>query len=613
MNTLSILVREAVQNSWDARAEKGTPVRFGLSLWKASNDQMQALREKVFSEVPPGLTLDEVLTSGSDLMLLAVYDRGTVGLGGPTRANIFDESRRDFVEFLRNMGRKPDRELSGGTYGYGKAAFYKASTAHTICVHTRCRHRGDLESRFMAAALGGEYENASAGYTGRHWWGRDRDGIVDPLINEEADRIAESIGLPSFEGGARGTSILVIRPLVGDRTGAQALNLMIETALWYFWPKMLPNDGAMPAMQFEAALDGEEVPFPRPGEFPPLEGFIQALQQVRSGPDAEGNPFSTVDDVWCMRPKQFLGTLVLQRFPVKARRTLDTGPEGDDESVNTPSPVEGLCHHVALMRQPELVVKYLAGPPLASDQIEYAGVFKTDTEVDEIFAEAEPPTHDDWIPDSLEEPWHKTFVRVAHRRIKNLADEFVMPPSVHGDDRELLPLGGFAGELGALLPGAPGPDPTVAIGSSGSDGRSGSSGGDASTGDDKKSVGRHRGRPLIRILGEGELTTYADTDALVVRFEVEHAPGSEGTFVKVRSGAVLDGGEIENDPPAGSAGVSVLGWQGPGDSPQKTPSSSKLFIPVREQGSWKVAVSIVDDAPAAVDLRAEARYEDAEA
>ena len=53
-------------------------------------------------------------------------------------------------------------------------------------------------------------------------------------------------------------------------------------------------------------------------------------------------------------------------------------------------------HHVALMRKAELVVRYEAGPPLPGDHFGYAGVFKCDDDVDEIFRRSEPPTHDDW-------------------------------------------------------------------------------------------------------------------------------------------------------------------------------------------------------------------------
>ena len=66
--------------------------------------------------------------------------------------------------------------------------------------------------------------------------------------------------------------------------------------------------------------------------------------------------------------------------PVGARLTADT------------------VHHVALMRNAELVVKYLAGAVPVVAKVGYAGVFKCAVDVVSAFKAAEPPTHDDWVP-----------------------------------------------------------------------------------------------------------------------------------------------------------------------------------------------------------------------
>ena len=117
----------------------------------------------VFAEVPERLPLGPVLRGerlASDdedhpggLRLLAISDRGTIGLGGPTRADVASGPGvpRDFVDFLRNVGLPPDKPMTGGTYGYGKAAAYIASRARTIVVHTRWPSPDGLESRFMGA------------------------------------------------------------------------------------------------------------------------------------------------------------------------------------------------------------------------------------------------------------------------------------------------------------------------------------------------------------------------------------------------------------------------------------------------------------------------------
>ena len=78
--------------------------------------------------------------------------------------------------------------------------------------------------------------------------------------------------------------------------------------------------------------------------------------------------------------------------------------------------IEDLVHHVCLMRPAELVVTYHAGPKPPSENQGYAGVFRADEAMDEIYAKAEPPTHDAWHPQSLDRP-ESTFVQTTFRRI----------------------------------------------------------------------------------------------------------------------------------------------------------------------------------------------------
>ncbi len=474
LDVLAVLVREAVQNSWDARASDEEAVRFGVRGWKLDSYQRQVLREVVFTECPPheGLPILTHLASDEDFNVLAVYDRGTSGLGGPTRADISTpaDEARDFVDFLRNVGQPPDKQFAGGTYGYGKAAFYRASRVHTICVHTHCQFRGQLESRFMASALGEPYTAGRYRYTGRHWWGEMRDEIVEPLLNRKADEIADAVGLPSFAPDERGTTVLVLQPILGDllpfsatsaietirRTPLQALNLITEYLLYFFWPKMLRYANSHPSMIFEAAWQGEKINIPDPADFPPLQGFVQAMQLLKNKAADSNSPFQTrVAAIASQRPAKHLGELVLQQFPSSGVRTPKLGTNHAD------SPFVELTHHTALMRQPELVVKYLAGTGFPNERLGYAGVFIVDPAVDPVFAKSEPPTHDDWVAESLEDSWHKRYVKAVYREVEKEMDVFAKPPAARSALPSLTPLGAFANRLGSsLLPSEPGPAAT---------------------------------------------------------------------------------------------------------------------------------------------------------
>ena len=156
----TLLIREAVQNSWDARIASAGGVAFHVDGHLLDRSARQALATQVFADVPAAVDVRARLLAGSDFPVIAVSDFGTRGLSGPTRGNIVPQPGEltNFVDFMRYIGRPPNRAYAGGTYGFGKAAYFLASSLKTICVHTRFRNGHGVESRFMAAALGRQFE-----------------------------------------------------------------------------------------------------------------------------------------------------------------------------------------------------------------------------------------------------------------------------------------------------------------------------------------------------------------------------------------------------------------------------------------------------------------------
>jgi hypothetical protein len=460
LDTLAVLIRETVQNSWDARLTNFGPLSYMVHGWTLTRSQRQTLSEVIFSEQPNPKSLSLMcLDSSTPLYGLIIADRGTTGLAGPTRADIVPEgSPRNFISFLRDVGQPSNQSLSGGTYGYGKASLYRASGMQTILVHTRCKlQNGRLESRFIASALGNRWSDSEGRqYTGRHWWGRDEGDIAEPILNEDADFLAMSLGMGGFNDDETGTTILIFDPLFHDRadgqqmgfegierTPLQALHLMAEYVLWFFWPKMLNSDTGKPAVHFHLQWEDTPVNIPHPAQFPPLAGFVEAMERLKGHRNDEPMLQSAVKDIAAERPRQHLGRLALQQFIVDKVTWFDTG--------DTVSLFEAVTHHTALMRQAELVVKYLEGKPLPNSKIGYAGVFITDETVDIIFASAEPPTHDDWNAKSLTDDWHKRYINVALRKISEEMAGLVQSPRTTAPIGTLTPLGAFATWLGESL------------------------------------------------------------------------------------------------------------------------------------------------------------------
>ncbi|WP_146060478.1 hypothetical protein [Amycolatopsis sp. CA-128772] len=445
LDLLTILVRESAQNSWDARTGK-TAVDYHLDLRIVSPAHAPAWRELLARNVPAPehLPLRQSISSPV-IRVLTISDRGTTGLGGPTRADNAVVENHDFVSFIRNIGEPRDTELGGGTYGFGKGIFYLLSRPGTVLVHTRCRVDGGFETRLMGCALWKSYAEGEGlsgrRYTGRHWWGtHSADGVVEPLIGAEADTTAERLGLRGFGPDETGTTVVVIDPDLGEREIQDAGSYLAETIAWNLWPKMLaaPDDGT-PPMRFSVQCDGITVPVPDPRETTPLDMFVSAYEAMRSAEDAK--------ELWYQgHPRTKLGMLGLEkRFLPPFTQTPAAETAG----------VESTVHHVCLMRTAELVVTYHAGPKPAAEYVSYAGVFRADIELDSTFASSEPPTHDAWNWQSLEGQ-DKRFVKMAFTRIKESIEGLIEIDGRIRTSSSEISLGAASRSFSDLVAGASG-------------------------------------------------------------------------------------------------------------------------------------------------------------
>jgi hypothetical protein len=114
-----VLVREAIQNCWDARRETRSAIRVEIGRTTLDETNARLIAEEVLPDPPPALPLADELRPGARILHIA--DFGTSGLGGPTRADRVSEGQnRDFVDFVRNIGQPPDKAFGGGSFGYGR-------------------------------------------------------------------------------------------------------------------------------------------------------------------------------------------------------------------------------------------------------------------------------------------------------------------------------------------------------------------------------------------------------------------------------------------------------------------------------------------------------------
>lgn len=632
---LEVLVREAVQNCWDAKRKDAGGVRVAIGRQVLSDSALEFVRERVLVDPPPGLPLAEHLHG--ELETLYFADFGTDGLGGPTRADQAGE-RRDFVDFVRNIGQPPDKDLGGGSFGYGKASFYIASAARTVVIDTLCRtDDGSFERRLIGCALGENFEADGRPHTGRHWWGSLIDGVPEPVIGSDAEDVARHLGLPDRVGEAGlGTTVMVIAPGVAPDTENDAeddedptMAFIADALAWNFWPRMIDTRGGVRrTMEFQLTDCGKPVRIPDPRTHQRLRGFVEAMDRLREEP-GEDDDLLLDRAIESFRPAQHLGRLVLVKGVIttaeQPHRAVPQGARLTADSV----------HHVALMRNAELVVRYLPGASPVTGRIGYSGVFRCALDVDEAFRKAEPPTHDDWVYRSVPKDGHqRSFVKIALERIARHCREAA------GYDASMaavkigtgVPLGEFADSLAALMPGFSGPGARrsapiqprtrrrrrgpgrtavpqdmgdVWVEGSVSDAvEARSLGPSDSATPDGGPVGAPSPRPprapQARATTDPRPTIAADGSA-VIRYPFElRAFGSRVRLTASVEVMANDGGQVEVEAPLGSAAPAIVAWIDPSGHEHRAPEVE--LGPDGVDGAWSVDVQLVDEAMMRVDV-----------
>ncbi|MFG1655378.1 hypothetical protein ACGFIY_02465 [Micromonospora chersina] len=580
LDPLTVLVREAAQNSWDARLPDGV-VEFGVDV-RVLGQNVEAWRRLLLPGPLAESDLDLDAALNPDAVVLVISDRNTVGLGGPLRAGerASDDETPDFVQFLRNVGEPSDHQFGGGTYGFGKGIFYRLSRVGAILVDTNTAAGGPAGRRVMGAALGHSWYLEDRRFTGRHWWGQvGADDVPDPLLAEDATTVAEALGLPGFADGRTGTDIVVLAAGLGpaglepesrERTTAEAATFMASSILWNLWPKMVPDEHGR-HMRFTVGVDGSSVPVPAPETLDDLAPFVEALRDVRAG---RGTAYART-----VPPKR-AGSFAM------ALGAADGG--GRRLLVTAARPFEGPSHHVARMRVAELVVDYMPGPVHPDARLSYGAVFKASEDADALFAHAEPPTHDDWISKGLSGSARGVVLGARTFVQRQLDERLGLGPQAGGTSGQGL------GQLSALLAGivparlhtgrrTEGPD---------NEGRSGGGEGLRPSGGGSFGPAPSRRVGKARLTGPPSLRVHQGHPYLVAPVRVP--ADLQVRIVSVDVEVVVEGGARESEPPLGAALPQVMQWQSANGN--VVVEGRSIQVPPGEESDWYVYATYLPDA-----------------
>jgi hypothetical protein len=303
-------------------------------------------------------------------------------------------------------------------------------------------------------------------------------------------------------------------------------------------------------MRCRVILEDEELALPNAADYPALRLFAEAYEDQRAGGG---------EMLVAQRPRQNLGCLALKRT--------FTAPPALSAVAEEAGVRDGL-HHVCLMRAANLVVKYHGGPPTGDATVPYAGVFKPLLELDDAFARAEPPAHDDWVYDQLQ-GHDRTFVRQTFTRLDEALRRFAAPIAVDADGGDVRALGAASRMFADLL------GPLEGLG--------------ASVGDSTPGPGGGNPRP-VRLKGDPRWETVDGRELLTQLVEINTS--RTVTYRADVSSAAWGSSGKEKDPPAGSRQAQVVGWI---DPEGRLHDDAVMAFASAQNGEWRIASDPPED------------------
>jgi hypothetical protein len=441
LTTEELLVRESVQNSWDAAQENqrlkpkvdfsvifrfasfsGNAKKHFLDAYRMSD--LISLRKKLRANDArafPSLSFfDEVEKKNSPLPVLYVEDQGTHGLyGDPKFPN--DSHFFKALYILGTTTKAMSGQVQGGSFGFGKSAFFNASKLRSLVAHSCFGLRGkdNVTRRALGVTQWAGFEVDGQNYVGRALLGHNEGDLTWPLEDEDADELAGALGMPLRDPNKRsenGTTFLLPMPGVDSKLLQEALGR-------YWWPAL--EQGLIDLRVITE--DEEDLPI-RPRKQAELLPYIRAFH-LANGTDPVTSDGTVFVSTWNKFQNKDIGTMAL----VVAEPT--SAASWDEDTAQ-----EEQVPKVALIRGPRMIVKY---EKVGRRNLPIRGVYLASKDGDPLLRDVEPPAHDDWdtTPEDRIPTFSTEYAKSVKSRIKSGVREFAetLKPPVDPADRLSLP------------------------------------------------------------------------------------------------------------------------------------------------------------------------------
>ncbi|MGW4034387.1 helix-turn-helix transcriptional regulator [Streptomyces sp. NPDC004838] len=461
---LSVLAREATQNSLDERHDLNAPVRIRYTLHELSGehldaflralrweelskhyDQAASARQKVSRSLRAAL---DDLAVDKSLLLLRVDDYNAAGLTGPE----YSDGRFAAVVRRQLDSHKQSGGRAGGSYGLGKATLWATSRYGLVLINSTLSepHEGRTERRMIGRLDLPWHQVDGEAYAGPAWFGEpdtepEHKGVSRSWWADEQTVRDLHLERASAEPG---TSFLIVgaHDASGDAESLQDMHdKLVGSLADGFWAAMIGGRSAGPLMEARVTtLRNGHVVIPAervdPHAYHPA--LSRALQAYLDG--------DTVDEL-TSGEQVARADVPLTVTPLKGQgRARDKGREHPAVLLLTPAGgTDDRINRVVCMRGNRMTITAQRARELPLGTVPFQAVLlagyatgrdSEDVELAEAFLRAsEPPEHDRW--DRTEE-LTSLYERGALSRLKEFRDD--IDKTIRGlvGRREVAPTGG---------------------------------------------------------------------------------------------------------------------------------------------------------------------------
>ncbi|NKS50164.1 helix-turn-helix domain-containing protein [Rhodococcus hoagii] len=276
---LSVLAREATQNSLDERLDAASPVRVQYTLHELTGDHLTSFLaaihwDRLIPHLDSAASAEQKvsrslraalvdLAERESLMLLRIDDFNASGLNGPE----YDDG--NFSAVVRRLldSHKQSAGRAGGSYGLGKATLWATSKFGLVLINSTLSepHEGRTERRVIGRLDLPWHEVDGAAYAGPAWFGEPETDPAHRGVSRSWWATEESVRDLHLnrESSDPGTSFLIVgaHDASGDAETLEEMHeKLVQSLADGFWAAMVGGKSQKPLMEAHVTtLQNNEV------------------------------------------------------------------------------------------------------------------------------------------------------------------------------------------------------------------------------------------------------------------------------------------------------------------------------------------------------------------